>query len=134
MANRVKRKFRLSWIPYYCRKWLGMKRKGKWFICMCTDIERESAKGWPNTGSTELVGFYSSFKEAERILNNNIYDIRDCLYNSAIIEYVCEGTYGVTEPDHCNNIYAYKWDEEKKGFYRATDDDWKLKGVVGYGF
>lgn len=134
MANRIKRKFRLSWIPFYLRQWCGMKRKGKWFICMCEDMKRENEKDWLEHGDTELVGFYSSFKEAERILNNNIYDIRECLYNYAIIEYVCEGTYGTAQMDHVENIFAYKWDEEKHGFYRAKEEDWKLKGIIGYGF
>lgn len=134
MDRRIKRKFRLSWIPFYLRKWLGMKRKGKWFICMCEDMIKETKEDWLKHGSTELVGFYSSFKEAERILNNNIYDIRECLYDYAIIEYVCEGTYGTAQMDHVDNIFAYKWNEEKQGFFRAEEEDWKLKGIIGYGF
>ena len=125
-------KFKLCHIPHYLRKWLHLKPRGKWFVCMATSLERDEY-GW-NNGIMDLAGFYNSKKLAIYALNSNTYDMRDCLYNYAILEYICDGSYGYSR-DECYNLkFAYKWNEKARGFYASPEDDEKLSGRMGFGF
>lgn len=71
-------------------------------ITTCTKLEKDEL-GWPNLGDSRIVGWYSSLPEAELCVKENWGDIWETCYEYAIIEYVQEGLYPITQR------WYYKW-------------------------
>lgn len=60
--------------------------------------------GWPSLGSHGAVGYYRSFKDAEKAVTTNSCDIWETCYEYACIEEVEEGLY-----PSCINRWFYKY-------------------------
>lgn len=73
--------------------------------------------GVPDIGEFRTIGYYSHFTFCEEDLNKNLLDMRDGIYNYAVIEKIPCGLYSLAEERH-----FYKWDKDKEGFYRVEDD------------
>ena len=67
-------------------------------ILMCEKLEDTVSKSGkslkiPNYGSSRIVGYYTSYADAQRILDKNICDVWETCYDYACIERVEEGIY-----------------------------------------
>ena len=90
-----------------------------WTITMIEKIEPIYSDKEPDKfiindlGTTSCVGFYRKKKDAIQTLHKNCCDIRECVYDYAVLEEVREGLYGSghTEPQW------FKYDYEKDGFF-----------------
>lgn len=75
---------------------------------------------------TRMTGFLRHKVILEEVLNNNCYDLHEAgYYNYAVMEDISEGFYNFDE-----SPIWFKWDPEKKGFYRCEkpdiDDDYTI--------
>ena len=71
------------------------------------------------------MGFYYSFEDAEKTMNNNNLDISEyCFFKYGFILKHYPGVY-----NNCayggahNNRWFYKWNDEKGGFYQEEEPD-----------
>lgn len=83
------------------------------FFITCFSKMEKDDKGWFNGGAQRTFGFKETFEEAEYCLNNNVCDMYEFLYTYAVIEEM----YPAIHP-YVENETWYKWDNEKKGFFR----------------
>ena len=74
---------------------------------------------------SRAVGFYGSFHEAEIAITNNYGDIRECLYDYAVLEEITEGLY-----PYPLNRKVYKFNE-KTGKYHPIPEPKYLKHIYG---
>ena len=76
--------------------------------------------GFPDEGDSDIPGFYYSLDEAIEVMNKNICDIRECVYNAGFILCQFPGMYQVVETDL--RMY-FVWDEEKGGFFQQEEPE-----------
>ena len=74
---------------------------------------------------SRAVGFYRSLHEAEIAIINNYGDIRECLYDYAVLEEIEEGLYPLSL-----NRKVYKFNE-KTGKYHPIPEPGYLKHIYG---
>ena len=74
------------------------------------------SNGVPELGAVRTFGYYARKEWAVDDLHNNALDIRECLYNYAVIEYIPEGLYQAAS----ERIF-FKWDDERKGFFEIDE-------------
>lgn len=67
--------------------------------------------GWPDLGASRTFGYYNDRDVAIRMVELNNLDIRECLYDYAVIEHITEGLYNLAE----ERIF-FKYNEDKKMF------------------
>ena len=91
-------------------------------ITMFEDLNSE--EGFLRKAS-RAVGFYGSFHEAEIAITNNYGDIRECLYDYAVLEEITEGLYPCPL-----NRKVYKFNE-KTGKYHPIPEPKYLKHIYG---
>ena len=84
--------------------------------------------GWFDGGSRRTFGYRETLESAEEALNLNICDMREYLYDYAVIEKL--GPY--IHPDVEAEIW-FKWDDEKQGFFRIEKPD-PTYGFCNYAF
>lgn len=84
-----------------------------YFITCMTKCEE--VNGWFNGGTTRCFGYTRTFKEAEEILNKNLYDLYEYCYQYAVVEKL-----GPYIHPHVEEEYWFKWNEEKSGFFRIN--------------
>ena len=82
------------------------------FITCFKKIEKDK-NGFLETGYARTFGFKESFEEAEKALNENRCDMRETIYNYAVVEEINAGIHPEVEMEAW-----FKWNEEKQGFYR----------------
>lgn len=87
------------------------------FITCFTKIAKHKL-GWLDMGSIRTFGFLETFEEAEQALNENACDMRECLYDYAVVEEMQPGIHPTAF-----NRWFYKFDEERKGFYRIEEPE-----------
>lgn len=87
-----------------------------YFISCCTkDGSTKDKLGFPDFGSYRTFGFYYDLDEARTALNENRCDLRECLYDYAVIEKLYPKIHPLCfEPD---DIEWYKYDEDRTGFF-----------------
>ena len=88
-----------------------------YFITCFSKCEKDE-RGWLNLGATRTFGYEETLEDADYVLNNNVCDLYEYLYIYAIVEKLGRGPH----PD-CEERYFYKWDDEKKGFFRAEEPE-----------
>ena len=74
----------------------------------------EKVNGWPEIGASRTFGYYPYKDWAIEDLHRNNTDLREMLYNYAIVEKIPAGLSQLAE----EKIF-FKWDEEKQGFFEV---------------
>ena len=87
------------------------------FITCFSRCEKESL-GWLNMGASRVFGYYETFEDAETSLNRNSCDMFEYLYTFAVVEKIGPGIHAEAE-----ERWFFKWDEEKKGFFRIEEPE-----------
>jgi len=102
-------------------------------ILTCTKLEEwiyptgliEKKSGFPDYGTSSVVGFYTSFSDAHEALMNNRTDLWETCYDYACIEKVEEG---LANPGEL--VGWYKFDREKGGYFPIKTPDFE-KHICG---
>lgn len=87
-----------------------------YFITLFEKYEIDKT-GAPNIGEFRTIGYYNYEVFCEEDLNKNLQDMRDDIYNYAVVEKIPCGLYSLAEKRH-----FYKWDKDREGFYLVEDD------------
>ena len=98
-----------------------------YFITCFQKCERDEL-GWFDGGCQRTFGYRETLESAEEALNLNMCDMREGLYDYAVIEKL--GPY--IHPNAEEEIW-FKWDDEKSGFFR-TDKPEATYGFCNYAF
>lgn len=88
-----------------------------WFITVVEKMENK-CPDWPDNGECRTWGFYRDKEVAIKALHENWTDIREDLYDYAVIEEYEEGI--------CNymlNRQWFEWNEELGGYYEIDEPD-----------
>ena len=93
------------------------------FFITCFQKISTDSFGWLDMGTYRTFGFTKTFEDARFYLNKNHYDMRECLYDYAVVEEMNEGIH----PDVVNRWF-FKFDEDKGGFYQISEP----KEFIGY--
>lgn len=88
-----------------------------WFITVFQKCESDDL-GWADLGAQRTWGYYSERETAVQALHKNWTDMREYLYNYAIIEYIEEGL----APCAINRQW-FKWDVERKGYFEIEEPE-----------
>ena len=78
-------------------------------------------------GDTRCVGYYKTFKEAERVVTNNECDIYETCYDYAIIEHIKEGLY-----QYDYHPTWYKYQSSKAGYVKTDIPAFANSNNIGY--
>lgn len=89
-----------------------------WFITVMAKLEN-NVQGWLELGECRTWGYYKERDTAVQALHENWTDMREYLYDYAVIEYFEEGI------AYCARIERqfFKWDETKKGFFEIDEPE-----------
>lgn len=82
------------------------------FITCFQKIEKDK-NGWFNGGAQRTFGFRETLEDAEEALNLNMCDMREYLYDYAVVEEMRPYIHPEVEQE-----VWFKWDDGKKGFFR----------------
>lgn len=88
------------------------------YFITCFEKYKKDALGWSDIGSSRTFGYYPHKEWAIDDLHKNNLDIREAVYDYAVVEKIPMGLYQLAE----ETIY-FKWDEEKQGFYEIDGTD-----------
>lgn len=77
-----------------------------YMVTTFTKMEKDDL-GWPDTGSSNFIGWFSAERRAREFVINNECDIWETIYDYALIEEWCEGYSGYTL-----DAYWYKYNRE----------------------
>lgn len=88
------------------------------YFITCFSKYEKTELGWPDIGASRTVGYYLHKEWAIEDLHNNNCDIRECLYDYAVVEKIPIGLYPIAE----ETIY-FKWDKDRQGFYEIDGTD-----------
>ena len=91
-----------------------------YFITCLESLSEDSGK--------RTVGFATELIFAETYLHNNYMDIRESIYDYAVIERMYEGLYPFTDFRK-----FYKWNEDEGG-YREIPEPTEMHGVCNIAF
>jgi len=95
-----------------------------WFITVFEKVEKD--KFGPDFGSSRCWGFYSDRDVAIRAVRENWTDMRECLYDYAVVEGYDEGIAHDHDPAEAQ---WFMWNEEAQE-YQMID---RPEAVVGFG-
>lgn len=94
-----------------------------WFVTVI-----EKMKGHYNdfayTGETRCWGFFSDKEKAVQSLHENWFDMRENVYDYAVIEEYEEGLFNYT-----GKRQWFQWDEERQGYFEIEEPN-GVKHVV----
>lgn len=97
-------------------EYLNNGTKPMFFItCLENNGSEKNKYGWPDFGSMRTFGFYTDLEDARKALNENYCDMRECVYDYAIIEKIYPGIHPWIVSDTDTEWYQY--DESRKGFF-----------------
>lgn len=94
-------------------------------ITMLEKVENDK-NGWPNFGSTNVVGYYTDLDVAIKAVTSNACDINETVYDYAVIEEVSEGLYNPSIKS-----YWFKYNREKDS-YEPIDEPNEVKHICGF--
>lgn len=86
-----------------------------YFITVFEKCESDKT-GSPHLGFQRTWGYYSEYKTAARALNENWTDMREGVYDYALIENIEEGL----SPCSLERQW-FKWDDERKGYFEIEE-------------
>lgn len=85
--------------------------------------------GWLDMGDQRTFGYKEKFETAKCALNENWCDMRECIYDYAVVEEIQSGIH----PD-VNFRQFFKWDENKGGFFEITEpEEFKNYSNIAFG-
>jgi hypothetical protein len=96
-----------------------------YFISVFERVERDK-RGFPDFGATRVWGFYSDRDVAIRAVRENWTDMREGVYEYAVVEGYDEGICHEHDPEEAQ---WFKWNEDYEG-YREIE---RPEAVVGFG-
>ena len=88
-----------------------------YFITCMSKCEKDKL-GWFDGGDMRTFGYKETLEAAEKALNENWCDMREYLYEYAVVENFTPGIHPIAEEE-----YWFKWDEQKMGFFRIDKPD-----------
>ena len=88
------------------------------FFITCMQNLPDNSNIFAETGAQRTFGFTETLNDAERKLNENYLDMHEYLYKYAVVEKIETGIH----PEVLEEVW-FKWNEEKKGFYRIKKPD-----------
>ena len=74
--------------------------------------------GWPDTGASDTVGFFTDLDKAVQSVTENICDIREAVYDAAFVLCRFPGLYEAV--DHEARLF-FRWEPEKEGYVQAEE-------------
>lgn len=81
------------------------------FLMTCTKLE-ENKFGFPEFGSSRVVGYYKHWNDGVKAMHDNRCDIWETIYEYGVLEDLDEGLY-----PNVNKCQFFKWNKEKEGFF-----------------
>lgn len=77
--------------------------------------------------NSRVFGWFTELEEAQEAVNENRYDLHECLYDFIVIEQISEGI-------HCcaSKEWWYKWDREIRQF-NPIEKPKETKFIVNWG-
>lgn len=90
------------------------------YFITCFQKYEQTEYGVPDIGGSRTFGYYPHKEWAVEDLHNNNLDMREAVYDYAIVEKIPMGLYPLAE----ETIY-FKWDEEKQGFYEVDGSEFE---------
>jgi len=100
-----------------------------WFITVFETLGKLDKCGFPDLGCQRTWGYYSKRETAVQALHENWTDMRELLYNYALIEYIEEGIC----PSACYDRQWFKWDSEREGYFEIEEPEC-VKSFVNFAF
>lgn len=88
------------------------------YFITCFQKYEQTKYGVPDIGDSRTFGYYPHKEWAIEDLHKNNLDMREAVYDYAVVEKIPMGLYQLAE----ETIY-FKWDEEKQGFYEIDGAD-----------
>lgn len=76
--------------------------------------------GWPDTGAEDHPGFYYDLDDAIEALHTNCCDLREYVYDVAMIVCRFPGLYDCAGQDA--RMY-FTWNDEKQGYFEAEEPE-----------
>ena len=98
-----------------------------YFITCFQKCERNEL-GWFDGGCQRTFGYRETLELAEEALNLNMCDMREGLYDYAVIEKLGPYIHPLAEEE-----IWFKWDDEKSGFFRIDKPE-ATYGFCNYAF
>lgn len=98
---------------------------GVWFITTIETIEKTDL-GFPLFGDVRTWGFYFDKELAIRALHNNLADMREFLYDYAVIEEYYDGII-----QSSGERQWFQWNENKKGFFEIDEPN-EVKNLANF--
>ena len=95
---------------------------------MLEDIPLEESEVGDCLKKTFTAGWYSDRNAASSAVSKNQADIRELLYNYAVIEEANEGLYS-----RVTNEWWYEWDEDNEKYAYLPKKPPLLRGITGFG-
>lgn len=90
---------------------------------------KKSENGFPDFGTTRCVGYFGNITDAVESVKYNVLDLRECVYDYALIECVHEGIY---RPAYGNDErWLYKFNEDVQHYEPVKIPDF-LKKYCGF--
>ena len=88
------------------------------YFITCFQKYEQTKCGVPDIGGSRTFGYYPHKEWVVEDLHTNNLDIREAVYDYAVIEKIPMGLYPLAE----ETIY-FQWDKEKQGFYEIDGVD-----------
>lgn len=96
------------------------------FFITCFEKVEKDERGFFHGGAQRTFGFRTTLQDAEAALNNNVCDMRETVYDYAVIEEFGPYIHPIAETE-----LWFKWNDEKKGFFRIEKPN-ATKGVCNF--
>lgn len=88
------------------------------YFITCFQKYEQTKYGVPDIGGSRTFGYYPHKEWAIEDLHKNNLDMREAVYDYAVVEKIPMGLYQLAE----ERIF-FKWDEDKQGFYDIDGTD-----------
>lgn len=89
-----------------------------WFITTIEKIVPSDSRITVDLGDMRTWGYLQNIEEATQALHNNVGNMRERLYEYAVIENISEGLF-----EFVKERRWFKWSDEKQGFYEINEPD-----------
>ena len=93
------------------------------------ELVGESGKklGWPDTGASDVMGYFYDLDNAVHSVEENICDIREAVYSAAFVLCRFPGLYETVGPEA---RMFFRWDPGKQKYVQAPEP--KIFGHIAY--
>lgn len=88
------------------------------FFITCFEHVAVDKLGWLDMGDRRVFGYYDSMEEAALALSENRCDMRETVYDFAVVEEIGQGIH----PDVKSRRF-FAWFKDKEGFFPIDEPD-----------